>query len=262
MRDIFTWMKCQRCPWEGRYQDCIGDPKNPECPLCSTRCDFVSARTYWEPELPVAKEKPVKTCREAVMRCSRELIEGLLQPGQVIDCVADRIGVKYDWLREALRLPPDCKITGVSVGAYFSANQIAIRIACPAFQETAEAETLPSVEAIYVATEAGARFAGWFGDAVLVVPDAVDFERRCMVKLQNMAADRKANPRWDVRPSALIEGEVPAEMLEALEPRDIVVGGVWSPFVRWTGEAVEYFGGIIASWHPPLPVGTGIRSTS
>lgn len=75
--------------------------------------------------------------RAAVMRCSRELVEALLPPGKVIDCVADKVGpVDYDWLRRALLLPDDCRITGVSASLFFDWDQVAIRVESEAFVET------------------------------------------------------------------------------------------------------------------------------
>lgn len=109
----------------------------------------------------------MRTTRQAVMNVSRELMEHMLPPGKVIECVADKLGVQYEWLVEAMQLPAGSRITGVSIAVRFFHDEVAIRIEHPDFIETAEARTLPEVQAIYERNADGSpRFVKWCGAAV------------------------------------------------------------------------------------------------
>ncbi len=86
--------------------------------------------------------------RQAILRVSRTMFEGWLLEGQTVDCVADRLGIKYDWLHKAILLPDNAIITGVSASLYFAQDQVAIRIACPDFVEVPDGVTLPEIDAL------------------------------------------------------------------------------------------------------------------
>ena len=114
--------------------------------------------------------------RAAIMAVSTDLLLPLIPEGKTIDCVADALGVKYDWLSEALRLPAGSRITGVSMIARFARDEVLIRVQHPDFVETEEGCVLPDVQAVYGWDDRGAAtFACWAGPAVntpRVVPHA------------------------------------------------------------------------------------------
>lgn len=104
---------------------------------------------------------------QAVMNVSRQLLLPLLPEGKEIDCIADRLGVKYDWLAKALHFPEGTKITGVSVSLRFWYDEISLRLESPDFIETEEGNCLPEVQALYDWDEKGnPTFAGWCWMAV------------------------------------------------------------------------------------------------
>jgi hypothetical protein len=100
------------------------------------------------------------------MYVSRELLEPLLG-GRQIDCIADRLGISYDWLVEALHLPAGTRITGVSVSLRFDRDQVALRVEHPDFVETIPGNVLPEVGAWY-----GHGVLSWTGPAVGTPPTA------------------------------------------------------------------------------------------
>lgn len=107
--------------------------------------------------------------RQAILRCTRELILAVLPEGRSVldlDGVADESGERFRWLAEAMKLPANAAITGVSAHAYFLKDEIAVRIACEDFVQTQPGNCLPEVAALYRAGAAGAAFDGWAGPAV------------------------------------------------------------------------------------------------
>lgn len=108
-----------------------------------------------------------KKYRVAYMIISRQLLENLLPEGKILDCVADKLGVAYEWLVEAMKFPVGTRITGVSMAARFVYDQIMLRIEHPDFIETEEGHQMPEVQANYERDAKGTpRFVGWTGAAV------------------------------------------------------------------------------------------------
>jgi hypothetical protein len=111
----------------------------------------------------------MKDSRQAVMRVSGELIRKLLPQGKAIDCLADKISndLDYSWLHDALLLPKNSEITGVSVSIFFYRDEVAIRLRCSDFRETLEGCDMPEVGAEYCRVGDKSRFVRWTGIAVL-----------------------------------------------------------------------------------------------
>lgn len=108
----------------------------------------------------------MKTSRQAIMRVSRELVEQVWPEGIGQTMLGDVLGERYEGLRKALRLPADCIITGVSLHLDMHRDLIAMRVQSPEFIETAEACTLPEVEAVYDDVGGKTHWLGWRGTAV------------------------------------------------------------------------------------------------
>ncbi len=88
--------------------------------------------------------------RVAILRCPVELIEELLSPGKILDCIVDKIGpVDYSWLHTAIKFPGNCRIEAVSTALFFFEREVAIRIECEDFRETSEGCIIPMVNAIF-----------------------------------------------------------------------------------------------------------------
>lgn len=105
--------------------------------------------------------------RQAVMYVSRSLLESLLPEGKTIDCVADKLGAEYAWLAEAMKLPANVRITGVSMALRFVYDQVAIRVECSDFVETLPSNCLPEVQATYKrGVDGKGVFVRWEGPAM------------------------------------------------------------------------------------------------
>ena len=97
--------------------------------------------------------------RQAVMKVSRELLEELMPDWQTRararygDMVDDRLPKDVEAIAGpyhlALKLPANCRITGISADLLFLYDQIAFRIESPDFVETKPGSQLPSVNAVY-----------------------------------------------------------------------------------------------------------------
>lgn len=70
--------------------------------------------------------------------------------------------VSWDLLREVLLLPPDCRVVGVNVFAFFDTDDIALRVESDEFPPVPEGQPLPIVGAHY-SNVMTARFDGWDG---------------------------------------------------------------------------------------------------
>ena len=127
----------------------------------------------------------MKPNRQAILCVSRELLESLLPDWQTVAMlrygslvkspadVLDRIDVLARPFHQALKLPVDCQITGISQHYRFNQDQIAFRVTSPDFIETMPWNRLPDVEAVYQPVkEAGipdwSYFLRWDGLAVAV----------------------------------------------------------------------------------------------
>lgn len=137
-----------------------------------------------------------KPSRQAVMKVSRELLEHLLPDWRTVamlrygELVESRLSTseKVHELAapfyKALKLPLNCKITGISTGRndWFYQDQIAFRVESPDFKETTYCGRLPEVQAVYqtkhravlhpdgtlVLQKPGGYFLCWTGEAVAV----------------------------------------------------------------------------------------------
>lgn len=128
--------------------------------------------------------KTMRTTRQALLYVTRELLEHLmpdwrtiakLRYGDVLDGCEPR-----DWetlgeipnsslivtrpFREALKLPTNCIINGISYSHRFAYDQITFKIGCSDFVQTTEGGILPEVRAVY--NRLG--FVRWEGPAVRV----------------------------------------------------------------------------------------------
>jgi hypothetical protein len=111
--------------------------------------------------------------RVAIMRVSGELLRALLPPGKVIDLQADTIqrAKDFEWLRQVLLLPDNCRVDDVSPHCYFATDEYALRLECEDFVETAVGDRMPEVRAEYVRGPDGTsqrsackgRFSHWVG---------------------------------------------------------------------------------------------------
>ena len=107
--------------------------------------------------------------RLGIVYCSVELIARLMPPGTTVQWLDSELGtVKafgegYEKLHKALKLPANCRITGVSPHVRFANNEIVLRVESPEFVETPEGGTIPTVEAYY--NEKG--FDRWIGLGVM-----------------------------------------------------------------------------------------------
>ena len=104
----------------------------------------------------------MKSSRQAVLRVYFELLEQLLPDWQTaamlrfgdLSCES-RLGNSAKIaeiaapFHKALKLPRNCRITGISHNLYFDRGQIAFRIECPDFRETPMGATFPEVQAVY-----------------------------------------------------------------------------------------------------------------
>lgn len=93
----------------------------------------------------------MNTTRQAILLVSRQVLEAIMPDW------------RWHWRRDpvynytppaapfyvALKLPENCRITGVSADCAFNKDQIAFRIESPDFVETMEGCTLPEVRAVY-----------------------------------------------------------------------------------------------------------------
>ena len=103
--------------------------------------------------------------RQAVLRVSRPLLEALLPDFRTVallrygELVKPRLGMFTDVAAQvaeiaapfhsALKLPANCRITGISVGHLFDRDEVAFRIESPDFVETLDGGPLPEVQAVY-----------------------------------------------------------------------------------------------------------------
>ncbi len=84
-----------------------------------------------------------------------------------VDAVSDLTGKRLAWLASMLCLPPDAKVTGVSLHITFLKNQVCVRLSHPSFAETPECHPLPEVKVVYGEDGTGrAYFQRFSGDAV------------------------------------------------------------------------------------------------
>ena len=104
----------------------------------------------------------MKSSRQAVMRVTFELLEQLLPDWQTaamlrfgdLSCESRlansaKIAEIAAPFHKALKLPRNCRITGISHNLHFDQGQIAFRIECPDFRETPMGATFPEVQAVY-----------------------------------------------------------------------------------------------------------------
>ena len=102
----------------------------------------------------------MKATRQAVMRVSRQLLEELmpdwktaavLRYGELIEerLAPDRVAEIAEPYHKALKLPTNCRITGISIGFGFDHDEIGFRIESLDFVETLEGNMLPEVQAVY-----------------------------------------------------------------------------------------------------------------
>ena len=104
----------------------------------------------------------MKSSRQAVLRVSFELLEQLLPDWQTaamlrfgdLSCESRlgnsaKIAAIAAPLHKALKLPRNCRITGISHNLHFDQGQIAFRIECPDFRETPVGDTFSEVQAVY-----------------------------------------------------------------------------------------------------------------
>lgn len=105
---------------------------------------------------------PERLSRQAILKVSRELLEQLLPDfehvamlryGELVNSslsTAERVASIVEPFHKALKLPSDCRITGISLHVAFEKDLIAFRIESPDFVETGPWDTYPDVQAIYL----------------------------------------------------------------------------------------------------------------
>lgn len=74
--------------------------------------------------------------------------------------------VTDELLRIALKLPPDCHITGLSHDLYFHEGSWALRVESPNFSVVPFGGYAPLVMANYRMTDGKPEFAGWTGEGI------------------------------------------------------------------------------------------------
>lgn len=140
-------------------------------PLVRAAETMTKAMASWVQSLPPellealateAEGEPMKTTRQAVMKVSRELLEQLMPDfrtavllrfgdlvveGQLT--IADKLKELAVPFHRALKLPANCRITGISHTYVFDRDEIAFRIESPDFVETPFGCVLPEVQEVY-----------------------------------------------------------------------------------------------------------------
>lgn len=114
--------------------------------------------------------------RQAIMLVSRPLLEDLLPNWQTVVKLRygdvteqDRPEALEDLVKpfhDALQLPANCRITGISASYYFHRDEVAFCLECPDFIETVEGQRVPRVVAVYIRTIDTTQFLRWEGPAV------------------------------------------------------------------------------------------------